>query len=226
VPFIAKATGVPLAKISTRVMLGRPLRQQGYAGYRETKHYAVKASVFPFLKLPGVDSILTPEMKSTGEVMGIDDDLGIACYKALIAAGNKLPTSGGAYFTVNDNDKPMMLDAAKDLAEMGFSIYATKGTSTYFREHGIPVATVFRVGDNQKPNALGLMREGRINIVFNTPAMSSGAIRDGYMLRRLAVELEIPFVTTANGAAATVGAIKSAKGTEISVRSMREFHTL
>ena len=226
VPFIAKATGVPLAKISTRVMLGRSLKEQGYTGYTETKHYAVKASVFPFLKLPGVDSILTPEMKSTGEVMGIDNDLNIACYKALIAAGNKLPTSGGAYFTVNDGDKPAMLSVAKDLAEMGFAIYATKGTSTFLREHNIPVTTVFRVGDNQKPNALGLMRDGKINIVINTPAMSSGAIRDGYMLRRLAVELEIPFVTTANGASATVGAIKSTRGTDISVRSMREFHTL
>jgi len=225
VPFIAKATGLPLATISTRVMLGQSLKQQGYKGYRETEHFAVKASVFPFLKLPGVDSILTPEMKSTGEVMGIDNDLYTACYKALIAAGNKLPMFGGVYMTVNDNDKPRLLDVAKDLIGMGFSIYATKGTSTFLRENGVPVTTVFRVRDNQVPNAIGLMREGKINMIINTPSMSSGSRRDGYMMRRLAVELEIPFATTANAAIATVGAIKSAKGTELTVRSMKEFHT-
>ena len=224
VPFISKATGVPLAKIGTKIMLGRSLKEQGYIGYREIDHFAIKASVFPFLKLPGVDSILTPEMKSTGEVMGIDDDFHIACYKALVAAGNKLPSEGGVYFTVNDRDKERILGSAKDLIEMGFTIYATKGTSTYLREHGIPVTTVFKVSDKQNPNAVGLMREGKINLIINTPSMSSGARRDGYIMRRLAVELEIPFVTTANGANATVGAIKSAKGKEFKVNSMREFH--
>jgi carbamoyl-phosphate synthase, large subunit len=224
VPFISKATGVPLAKIGTKIMLGTSLKEQGYTGYKEIDHFAIKASVFPFLKLPGVDSILTPEMKSTGEVMGIDDDFHIACYKALVAAGNKLPSEGGVYFTVNDRDKERILGSAKDLIEMGFTIYATKGTSTYLREHGIPVTTVFKVSDKQTPNAIGLMREGKINLIINTPSMSSGARRDGYIMRRLAVELEIPFVTTANGANATVGAIKSAKGKEFNVNSMREFH--
>jgi len=224
VPFISKATGIPLAKIGTKIMLGKSLKEQGYAGYNEIEHYAVKASVFPFLKLPGVDSILTPEMKSTGEVMGIDEDFNTACYKALIAAGNKLPSDGGVYFTVSDNDKPRILGAARDLSEMGFTLYATKGTSTFLRENGIPAVTVFMVGENKSPNAIGLMREGKINMIVNTPSMSSGARRDGYIMRRLAVELEIPFVTTANGAAATVGAIKSAKGKELRVRSMTEFH--
>lgn len=225
VPFISKAAGIPLAKIGTKIMLGKSLKEQGYVGYREIDHYAIKASVFPFLKLPGVDSILTPEMKSTGEVMGIDEDFNTACYKALIAAGNKLPTEGGVYFTVNDNDKPRILGAAKDLVDMGFTLYATKGTSTFLRENGIPTTTVFMVSENRTPNAIGLMREGRINMIINTPSMSSGARRDGYIMRRLAVELEIPFVTTANGATATVGAIKSAKGKELEVRSMREFHS-
>jgi len=224
VPFISKATGIPLAKIGTRIMLGKSLKEQGYTGYKKIDHFAVKASVFPFLKLPGVDSILTPEMKSTGEVMGIDEDFNTACYKALVAAGNKLPSEGGVYITVNDNDKPRILSPAKDLVGMGFTIYATKGTSTYLREHGVPVTTVFKQDERQNPNAIGLMREGKINMIVNTPSMSSGARRDGYIMRRLAVELEIPFVTTANGAIATVGAIKSAKGKEFSVKSMREFH--
>ena len=129
VPFISKATGVPLAKIGTKIMLGKTLRDFGLKGYRPIDHFAVKASVFPFLKLPGVDSILTPEMKSTGEVMGIDEDFYTACYKALIAAGNKLPTEGGVYITVNDQDKPRIVEPARQLKEMGFTIYATKGTS-------------------------------------------------------------------------------------------------
>ncbi|MFA6680242.1 MAG: carbamoyl-phosphate synthase large subunit, partial [Candidatus Methanomethylophilaceae archaeon] len=225
VPFISKATGVPLAKIGTQIMLGKTLKELGFAiPYKSIDHYAIKASVFPFLKLVGVDSILTPEMKSTGEVMGIDDDFDTACYKALIAAGNILPTEGGVYITVNDNDKPHILDSAKKLIEMGFTIYATKGTSTFLRENGVPTITVFKVSEQQSLNAIGLMRERKINMVINTPSMKSGARRDGYMMRRLAVELEIPFLTTANGANMAVGAIKVARGKDLGVRSMKEYH--
>ncbi len=224
VPFISKATGIPLAKVGTRVMLGQSLKKQGYgSGYKEINHFAVKASVFPFLKLVGVDSILTPEMKSTGEVMGIDKDFHTAYYKAMIAAGNKLPMSGGVYITVNDQDKPEILESARTLTDLGFTVYATKGTSTFLRKKGVNTTTVFRVSENQKPNALGLMREGKINMVINTPSMKSGARRDGYMMRRVAVELEIPFLTTANGANAAVGAIKVARGRDMTVHSLKEF---
>lgn len=216
--------GIPLAKVGTRVMLGESLKKQGYgSGYKEIDHFAVKASVFPFLKLVGVDSILTPEMKSTGEVMGIDKDFHTAYYKAMIAAGNKLPMSGGVYITVNDQDKPEILESARTLTDLGFTVYATKGTSTFLRKNGVNTTTVFRVSENQKPNALGLMREGKINMVINTPSMKSGARRDGYMMRRVAVELEIPFLTTANGANAAVGAIKVARGREMTVHSLKEF---
>ena len=226
VPFISKATGIPLAKIGVKIMLGKTLKDFGLKGYRPIDHFAVKASVFPFLKLPGVDSILTPEMKSTGEVMGIDEDFHTACYKALIAAGNKLPASGGVYITVNDRDKPRILAPAKELKDMGFTIYATKGTSTYLREHGIENVPVFRLDENQKPNAVGLMRDGKINLVINTPTQTSGPVRDGYTMRRLAVELEIPFMTTVQGAEITVGAIKVARSGKLGVRSMKEFHGL
>ena len=225
IPFISKATGVPLAKIGTKIMLGKTLKDFGLKGYRTIDHYAIKASVFPFLKLPGVDSILTPEMKSTGEVMGIDEDFDRACYKALIAAGNKLPTEGGVYITVNDADKERIVGPAKELKEMGFTIYATKGTSTYLREHGVETTTVFKLDENQKPNAVGLMRDGKINLIINTPSLKSGALRDGYTMRRLAVELEIPFMTTIQGAEIAVGSIRVAKSGEIGVRAMREFHT-
>ncbi|MDY5679881.1 MAG: ATP-grasp domain-containing protein, partial [Candidatus Methanomethylophilaceae archaeon] len=227
VPFISKATGVPLAKIGTKIMLGKTLKDFGLKGYRAIDHYAIKASVFPFLKLPGVDSILTPEMKSTGEVMGIDEDFDKACYKALIAAGNKLPVDGGGvYITVNDTDKERILPAAKELKEMGFTIYATKGTSTFLREHGVETTTVFKLDENQKPNAIGLMRDGKINLIINTPSLKSGAVRDGYTMRRLAVELEIPFMTTVQGAEIAVASIRVARSGTLGVRSMKEFHGL
>jgi carbamoyl-phosphate synthase large subunit len=226
VPFISKSTGVPLAKVATKIMLGKKLKDFGLSGYRSIDHFAVKASVFPFLKLPGVDSILTPEMKSTGEVMGIDEDFHTACYKALIAAGNKLPMSGGVYITVNDQDKPRILNAAHGLKDMGFTIYATKGTSTYLRENGVDTTTVFKLDEKLKPNAIGLMRDGKINLIINTPAMKSGSRRDGYTMRRLAVELEIPFMTTIQGANIAVGAIRVGRSEKLGVRSMKEFHIL
>ncbi|MFA7342258.1 MAG: carbamoyl-phosphate synthase large subunit, partial [Candidatus Methanomethylophilaceae archaeon] len=224
VPFISKAVGVPLAKIATKIMLGKSLKEQGYVGSSSINHYAIKASVFPFLKLPGVDSILTPEMKSTGEVMGIDKDFDVAIYKALKAAGMKLPTGGGVYITVNDTDKPKILPAAKALVDMGFSLYATKGTSTYLREHGVSSNTVFLVSEHRSPDAIGMMRRGEINLIINTPTESSGSRRDGYMMRRLAVELEIPFMTTAQGAIAAVAAIKRSRDSQIVVTDMNSYH--
>ncbi len=226
VPFISKATGIPLAKISTKIMLGKTLNDFGLSEYKAIDHFAIKASVFPFLKLPGVDSILTPEMKSTGEVMGIDEDFDIACYKAMTAAGNKLPKEGGVYITVNNADKERVLPTAKELMKMGFKIYATKGTSTYLREHGVETMTVFKIDDNMSPNAIGLMREGKINLIINTPSQKSGAVRDGHKMRRLAVELEIPFLTTIQGADAAVGAITVARNGNFTVRCMKDFHQL
>ena len=224
VPFISKANGIPLAKVSTNIMLGRTLKEMGLNGYQPIRHYAVKASVFPFLKLPGVDSILTPEMKSTGEVMGIDDDFNKAYYKAFTAAGNILPTEGGAYITVNKADKEKVLPVARKLKEMGFTIYATKGTSTFLRENGVETITAFKIEDNLTPNAIGLMREGRINLIINTPSQKSGAVRDGHKMRRLAVELEIPFLTTIQGATAVVGAMEVAGHQNLSIKAVTEFY--
>lgn len=225
VPFVSKAIGVPLAKIATKVMLGKTLKELGHVGVAEFKSVAVKASVFPFLKLPGVDSILGPEMKSTGEVMGIDTDLDSAMYKALLSAGNKLPTKGGVYITVSDPDKTAAFPIAKELADMGFGLFATKGTSTYLKNHGLAVTTVYKVKDNVAPDALGLMRCGEINLIVNTPSYSSGSIRDGYMMRRLAVELEIPFLTTMQAARATVGAIRRGRRGDLSVRDIASYHS-
>ncbi len=223
VPYVSKAIGVPLAKVATKVMLGYKLRDLGLIGESKIRHVAVKAPVFPFQKLPGVDAILGPEMKSTGEVMGIDSSLGAAYYKAMVASGNSLPMEGAVYATINDQDKEKFVPIAKKLTEAGLKIYATKGTSAYLKEYGVEVSTVYRIAENRPPDALGLMRAGEIKLVINTPTVSSGARRDGYMMRRLAIDLGIPFITTIQGAKAAADAIEAVKRAELSVRSLQEY---
>jgi carbamoyl-phosphate synthase large subunit len=217
VPYVSKAIGVSLAKLATKVMLGRSLRGMGLVGEARLGHVAVKAPVFPFQRLPGVDSILGPEMKSTGEVMGIDRSLGRAYYKAMVAAGNPLPRTGAVYMTVRDEDKPIILPVAERLVRIGLRIYATRGTAQFLREHGVDATTVYRISENQSPDALGLMRHGEIRLVINTPTNSSGARRDGYMMRRLAVDLNIPFIATVQAAEAAVRAIEESTAEDLDV---------
>ncbi len=224
IPFVSKAIGVPLAKIATKVMLGRTLKELGCVGLAKSDSVAVKASVFPFLKLPGVDSILGPEMKSTGEVMGIDQTFDAAAYKAYVSAGMKLPLKGNVYITVADSDKDSILPVAKAFREMGFRIFATKGTSTFLRNHGFQVTTAYPIRENLAPDAIGLMRNGEINLIINTPTNNTGARRDGYMMRRLAVELEIPFLTTVQGARAAVEAIKRAREKSVGIADLASYH--
>lgn len=223
VPYVSKAIGVPLAKVATKVMLGHTLREIGLVGEARIDHVAVKAPVFPFQKLPGVDAILGPEMKSTGEVMGIAPMLGAAYYKAMAAAGNTLPTEGAIYATINDADKPQFVPIALKLTGLGLKIYATKGTAGYLCEHGVDVTTVYRIAENKPPDALGLMRAGEIKLVINTPTATSGARRDGFMMRRLAIDLGIPFITTIQGARAAADAIEVVKKSELSVQSLQEY---
>ena len=222
VPYVSKAIGIPLAKVATKVMLGHRLRDMGLVGEAKIGHVAVKAPVFPFQKLPGVDAILGPEMKSTGEVMGIADGLAAAYHKALTAAGNALPSEGTVYMTVRDEDKPAMAAVARKLAAAGLSVCATRGTATFLREQGIDCSTVYRISEGQSPEALGLMRRGEIRLVINTPSSGSGARRDGYMMRRLAIDLGIPFITTVQGAEAAADAILAAKG-EFPVKPLQEY---
>ncbi len=223
VPYVSKAIGVPLAKVATRVMLGHSLRELGYVGEAEVRHVAVKAPVFPFQKLPGVDSILGPEMRSTGEVIGIDSDLGRAYYKAMIAGGNRLPLNGSVYITVRDEDKPGMVEVASRFAALGLKIQATKGTASYLRKAGIEVETVYRISEGRQPDAIGLMRSGAIQLIVNTPTETTGSRRDGFMMRRLAVDLNIPFVTTLEGARAAAEAIGQAKVGSLSVKPISEY---
>jgi len=224
VPIISKATGVPLAKVATYVMLGKTLKELGLTGMARMDHVAVKASVFPFLKLPGVDSILGPEMKSTGEVMGIDTSYPAAVWKALVASGQKLPRKGRVFMSVADQDKQAAVDIAKRLESIGFGLYATKGTADFLRRHGLEPTTVFRISDHGSPDAISLMRAGEVCMVINTPTEATGARRDGYMMRRLAVELEIPMFTTIQGARAAVLAMEHEKRHELHVHDLGHFH--
>ena len=226
IPYVSKAIGVSLAKVATKVMLGQSLRSMGLLGEASIDHVAVKAPVFPFQRLPGVDTILGPEMKSTGEVMGIDRSLGRAYYKAMLAAGNPLPTQGSVYVTVRDEDKPTILPVVERLARIGLRILATRGTAQFLREHGVDATTVYRISENESPDALGLMRRGEIRLVINTPTNSTGARRDGYMMRRLAVDLNIPFIATVQAAQAAVQAIEESFAGDLEVVPLQEYRRI
>ncbi|HKZ59245.1 MAG TPA: carbamoyl-phosphate synthase large subunit [Candidatus Thermoplasmatota archaeon] len=222
VPYVSKAIGIPLAKVATKVMLGKPLADFDLKK-RGEHSVSVKVPVWPFQKLPGVDAILSPEMKSTGESMGWDRTFGVAYYKGLLAAGARLPLEGTVYLTVRDEDKPKLVPVAAKLAACGLTLCATKGTATHLREHGLKVETVFRVSERQAPDALDLMRRGQIRLIINTPTEGSGAKRDGAAMRRLAVDLGIPFITMMSAARAAAQAIEAAKAAPIEVRASFEY---
>jgi carbamoyl-phosphate synthase large subunit len=208
VPFVAKATGVPMARIAARVTLGIELSEQNIPE-ATSGHVAVKAPVFPFIKLQGLDPAPGPEMKSTGEVYGSDLRADVAYLKARLATEIPVAKEGGAYLTVRDEDKEGLIPVAKQLQEMGFTIYATPGTADSIRANGVEVQTVYRIADRKHPDALDLMRKGQVSFIVNVPTVSGGAVRDGNMMRRLAVEMNIPFVTTMSGAIMEVSAIKA-----------------
>ena len=223
VPFVSKAIGVPLAKLATKVMLGQRLRDLGFAEEREVGHIAVKEAVFPFVKFPGVDVVLGPEMKSTGEVMGIDRDFRKAYIKSQIAAGSPLPTSGKVFLSVKNRDKRAVLQAAKRLAEMGFSLVATVGTAKLLRRQGMTVELVHKVNESLRPNVVDLMKRGEIALVFNTPE-DGRARKDSYLIRRTAVTQNIPYYTTVDGAQAAVGGIEALLKGEMAVHALQDYH--
>ena len=209
VPFVSKSVGIPLAKIAMKVMLGKTLRDLGLSGTAPARRVSVKAPVFPFMKLPGVDAILGPEMKSTGEVMGTDEDFGMAYYKALLSAGLPLPASGNVFITVSDADKEKAVPIARAFSELGYGVLATRGTAAMLRERNIPVTRIFRISERSSPDSLDLMRRGEIALVINTPSPDKVIEKDGFMMRRLAVELNVPFLTTMSAATAAVTAVRA-----------------
>jgi carbamoyl-phosphate synthase large subunit len=223
VPFVSKAIGVPLAKLATKVMLGASLRDLGFAEEREVGHLAVKEAVFPFIKFPGVDVLLGPEMKSTGEVMGIDRDFRKAYVKSQIAANSPLPTSGKVFLSVKNRDKRAVLQVAKRLAEMGFSLVATAGTAKLLMRQGMTVEMVYKVNESMRPNIVDLMKRNEIALVFNTPE-DGRARKDSYLIRRTAVTQNIPYYTTVDGAQAAIGGIEALLKGEMSVQSLQDYY--
>jgi carbamoyl-phosphate synthase large subunit len=222
VPFISKATGIPWAKVAAKVMVGKRLLELGIKGEVEIGHIAVKESVFPFNRFYGVDTLLGPEMKSTGEVMGIDTDFGIAFIKSQIAAGLKIPLKGRVFISVMNKDKRSIVFVAKKLADFGFEIIATKGTAKVLAKNGIPVQTVFKVGEG-RPDIVDRIKNGEIDLVINTPSGKKPKA-DEVAIRSQSVAHNIPCITTLSGASAAVNGIESLLKRGISVKSIQEYH--
>ncbi len=222
VPFVSKTIGVPLAKLGARVMAGAKLKDLGFTEEILPKHWAIKESVFPFSRFPGSPIVLTPEMRSTGEVMGQDEDFGMAFAKTQMAAKPSLPLEGNVFLSVKDSDKPQALEIAKGLQELGFSFYSTEGTAQFLNENGIKTETVLRISEG-RPNVADLIKNGKIQLVINTPL---GLIprRDENGIRSEAVLHSVPVITTLGSAFATLQGIRSLKEKKFSVKSLQAYH--
>ncbi|MDO8445519.1 MAG: carbamoyl-phosphate synthase large subunit [Deltaproteobacteria bacterium] len=223
VPFVSKAIGVPLAKLAARVMAGKSLKELGFTKEIVPTHISVKEAVFPFIKFPGVDTILGPEMKSTGEVMGIDNDFGKAFGKAQMAAGVKLPLEGKVFISVKDSDKRHIIELSKKLHDMGFLIIATKGTSDFLNEYGVANQSISKVTEGIRPNIVDKMKSGDIHLVINT-TFGAKSVKDSYEIRRTALTQNIAYYTTIAGAKAAVEAIDALKRETLDVRTIQEYH--
>src|SRR5207253_8424940 len=225
VPFVSKATGVPIARIAALVMAGRRLADFDLAENLTVSRFFIKSPVFPFVKFPGVDPILSPEMHSTGEVMGVGETFGEAYAKAMMAAGLTLPRRGTAFISVNDADKGQAVLIARRLTRLGFEVMATLGTAVRLREVGLQVENVFKVNEG-RPNIVDHIKRGGIALVINTPLGRSSHF-DEQAIRRAALQYNVPCVTTMTGAQAIVEAIGAygANGA-LSVRSLQELHVV
>ena len=223
VPFVSKVVGVPLAKVATRAMLGHGLGNAAATEGRELDHIAVKEAVFPFVKFPGVDMVLGPEMKSTGEVIGLDRDFRKAYLKSQLAAGSALPTAGKVFISVKNRDKRYLMTLARLLTEMGFSLVATAGTARVLERWGMSAQVIHKVAEGYRPNVVDLMTGGEIALVLNTPE-DGRARQDSYMIRRTAVTQRIPYYLTVDGAQAAIGAIEALLKGEHRVLSLQEYH--
>jgi carbamoyl-phosphate synthase large subunit len=224
IPFVSKAIGVPLARLAARVMAGKTLRDLGFTKEREINHIALKEAVFPFIKFPGVDTILGPEMKSTGEVMGIDLTFGRAFAKSQLSVGptGSLPTAGTVFISVKDKDKPAAIQLAKALYELGFAILATRGTADAIRASGIPVEVVRKVIEG-RPHVVDYIKGGTVHLLINT-TMGKDSIRDSYDIRRAALVYNVPYCTTIPGAFAATHGIKALLDGPLAINSLQEYH--
>ena len=224
VPFVSKATGVPLAKVAAKVMLGMPLSSFGLHDMPMGMRYvAVKESVFPFNKFPRSSMFLGPEMRSTGEVMGIDNNTGLAVVKARMGSNNRLPVSGTLFATLSDNDKrPRVAETLRGFVDLGFRILATDGTSRFLTEHGIPNTKILKIVEG-RPNVVDYIRSGEVQLVINTPA-GEVAREDEKMMGAVSMEYKIPFITTASAATAALSGIRSLREQELGVKPLQEWY--
>jgi carbamoyl-phosphate synthase large subunit len=221
VPFVSKAIGVPLAKLAARVMAGRTLAELGFTKAVSIKHIAVKEAVFPFAKFPGVDTLLGPEMKSTGEVMGIDTDFGMSFAKSQMAAGNPMPSTGKVFISVKDKDKPAAYEVAAGLQKAGFSLVATRGTAEYLRKRGVTVETVNKVFEG-RPHIVDGIKDRQVDLVINT-VHGAESQKDSYSIRRTTLTQGIPYFTTMSAAKAAVRGIEALKAKPLQVMSIQEY---
>jgi carbamoyl-phosphate synthase large subunit len=222
VPFVSKATGVSWARIAAKIMAGCALADLRITENYLPDHTSVKESVFPFSKFPGVDVILGPEMHSTGEVMGVDDEFPIAFAKSQISAFTTLPVDGNVFVSVRDSDKAHVLDIARHLIDMGFAVYSTGGTYAYLQARGIATHRLSKISEG-RPNALDMIKNGALKLILNTPTRK-GMTSDEGKLRATAVRYGVPMVTTTTGAAAAVRAIAALRAGTWGVRALQEYY--
>jgi carbamoyl-phosphate synthase large subunit len=221
VPFVSKATGMPLAKIAAKVMIGKKLKDLGFSE-RTICHVAVKEVLLPFNKLPGVDTVLGPEMKSTGEVMGIDYDFGRAYYKASVSADNELPLEGNVFISVSSDQKDEVIEIARRLKNLGLSLYGTSGTVEYLTSAGIEAHLVRKVQEGS-PNVIDMLRNGEIRLIVNTP-MDKQSRQDHYQIMRVAVDYGVPYITTVQAARAAALAIEAIKKSKITIEPLSHYN--
>ncbi len=224
VPFVSKAIGVPLAKLAMKVMIGKTLKELGFTEPVQPAHLSVKEAVFPFNKFPGVDVLLGPEMKSTGEVMGIDSDFGWAFAKSQAGAGALLPRSGNALISVKEEDRPAALDVVKRLVKLGFQLQATRGTAGYLKDHGVEVTVVNKVKEG-RPHIVDHIKNGDVALVVNTVRTASSHT-DSVSIRREALHRGVPYYTTMRGAVAAVLGMEAVAKKDLSIRSLQEYHRM
>ena len=222
VPFVSKAIGVPLAKLAAKVMTGKKLKDLGFTEEIIPTHYSLKEAVFPFAKFRGTDILLGPEMKSTGEVMGIDDDFGLAYAKSQMAAQPSLPLKGNVFISVRDADKPAILDLARGLLELGFVVYSTSGTAAALENAGVPVRKLFKLNEG-RPNVLDMLKNDEVALIINTPS-GPVARQDEVKIRTTALYQRVPVMTTLAAAQATLRALRSLKTKTLGVKSLQEYH--
>jgi carbamoyl-phosphate synthase large subunit len=222
VPFVSKATGRPLAKIAARLMAGKTLGELGVTGEIIPEYMSVKEAVFPFVKFPGVDTLLGPEMKSTGEVMGLDREFGKAFAKAQLGAGVRLPTSGKVFISVKDADKALIVDGIRKLARAGFQLVATRGTAEYLKGQGIEVEPINKVKEG-RPHCVDAIKSYEFGMVFNT-TFGAASVADSFTIRRSALVHNVAYYTTVAGILAAVDAVLALQRETLDVAPLQEYY--